>query len=104
MLSIITFVHACGRRAVLIMCTPMSSGSLESLFESDEPRSKSISAVNLKRNFAQLGAKGLNLQTSIRVFFVVKIANRFCLLCANLGEKMVDFSPIVLFRNRETYE
>lgn len=50
MFVIVTLLQTCGKRAVLIMCTPISSGSLASLFEGDgdEYKSQSISDVSLK--------------------------------------------------------
>lgn len=64
MFARLTFVLACGKRAVLIICTPISSGSLASLFEGEgvDISSKSISATNLK--FSQINR-------SIKQFFPI---------------------------------
>lgn len=79
MLASVTFVQACGRRAVLIMCTPISSESLASLLEGEgvDVSSKSISAVSLeaaerrKRNQASGEMRNPRTSTFSSLFFLL---------------------------------
>lgn len=73
MFAVVTFVHACGKRAVLMMCTPMSSGSLASLFEGDgdEIMSKSISETNLKRKFSPIRRIYANFKSQMSSIFLL---------------------------------
>lgn len=69
-----TFEQAWGSLAVLIMCTPISSGSLASLFEGDgdEIVSKSMSVTNLKENHCFLGNKENSTKVLILPIFFLK--------------------------------
>lgn len=112
-----TLVQACGKRAVLIMWTPMSSGSLASLFEGDgdDISSKSISVTNLqkgtkrkksvqsKANWWQFVVPNV-IDSHLSFFFHARKIDFICLWKRkkNLKEKMVE--NLVVFAQSITYE